>query len=182
MVLTAMPLMFMHFVLSQTKFWQYTCAIGGIVYTARFAAGAAYAGEPMLLDSIAAVVIGGPSLFGGTGTVIGTLIGALIIAVIEFGLVFIDVNAFGQFIVVGIVIIVSVLIDQYKERLGARNERYGRDAGARISWTSPTAALGAPEQRKMMALIGMPKMQRVAIVLISHNSHDIFAVSDRIVV
>jgi ribose transport system permease protein len=93
-------------------------AVGGIVYTARFAAGAANAGEPMLLDSIAAVVIGGASLFGGTGNVIGTLIGALIIAVIEFGLVFIDVNAFWQFIVVGIVIIMSVLIDQYKERLG----------------------------------------------------------------
>ncbi|HTR07262.1 MAG TPA: ribose ABC transporter [Paraburkholderia sp.] len=93
-------------------------AVGGIVYTARFAAGAANAGEPMLLDSIAAVVIGGASLFGGTGNVIGTLIGALIIAVIEFGLVFIDVNAFGQFIVVGVVIILSVLIDQYKERLG----------------------------------------------------------------
>ncbi|WP_322063166.1 ABC transporter permease subunit [Paraburkholderia sp. J63] len=148
-VLTAVLLAFMHFVLSQTKFGQYTyaiggnpqsavraginvrrhliaiyliaatfAAIGGIIYTARFAAGAANAGEPMLLDSIAAVVIGGASLFGGTGTVIGTLIGSLIIAVIEFGLVFIDVNAFWQFIVVGIVIIVSVLIDQYKERLG----------------------------------------------------------------
>jgi len=93
-------------------------AVGGIIYTARFAAGAANAGEPMLLDSIAAVVIGGASLFGGTGNVIGTLIGALIIAVIQFGLVFIDVNAFWQFIVVGIVIILSVLIDQYKDRLG----------------------------------------------------------------
>ena len=93
-------------------------AVGGIIYTARFAAGAANAGEPMLLDSIAAVVIGGASLFGGTGNVVGTLIGALIIAVIQFGLVFIDVNAFWQFIVVGIVIILSVLIDQYKDRLG----------------------------------------------------------------
>ena len=93
-------------------------AVGGIIYTARFAAGAANAGEPMLLDSIAAVVIGGASLFGGTGNVIGTLIGALIIAVIQFGLVFIDVNAFWQFIVVGIVIILSVLIDQYKDRIG----------------------------------------------------------------
>jgi predicted ABC-type sugar transport system permease subunit len=93
-------------------------AVGGIIYTARFAAGAANAGEPMLLDSIAAVVIGGASLFGGTGNVVGTLIGALIIAVIQFGLVFVDVNAFWQFIVVGIVIILSVLIDQYKDRLG----------------------------------------------------------------
>jgi ribose transport system permease protein len=148
-ILTGILLLIMHFVLSKTRFGQYTyaiggnlqsaaraginvkrhltvvymlaalfAAIGGIVYTARFAAGAANAGESMLLDSIAAVVIGGASLFGGTGNVIGTLIGSLIIAVIQFGLIFIDVNAFWQFIAVGVVIILSVLIDQYKERLG----------------------------------------------------------------
>jgi ribose transport system permease protein len=49
---------------------------------------------------------------------VGTLIGALIIAVIQFGLIFIDVNAFWQFIAVGAVIVLSVLIDQAKERLG----------------------------------------------------------------
>lgn len=92
-------------------------AIGGILYTARYAGGAANAGESILLDAIAAVVIGGASLFGGTGKILGTLIGALIIAVIQFGLIFIDVNAFWQFIAVGVVIIVSVIIDQYKEKL-----------------------------------------------------------------
>lgn len=92
--------------------------IGGIVYTARYGAGAANAGESLLLDSIAAVVIGGASLFGGTGTLIGTLIGALIISVIHFGLIFIDIDAFWQFIAVGVVIILSVLIDQYKARIG----------------------------------------------------------------
>ena len=94
-------------------------ACGGIVYTARYGAGAANAGESLLLDSIASVVIGGASLFGGTGSVIGTLIGSLIIAVIQFGLIFIDVNAFWQFIAVGAVIVLSVLIDQAKERLGS---------------------------------------------------------------
>ncbi len=94
------------------------CAgIAGILYTARFSAGAAQAGEPLLLDSIAAVVIGGASLFGGSGTIIGTVIGALIIAIIQYGLVFIDVEPFWQFVAVGIVIIVSVLIDQSRERL-----------------------------------------------------------------
>lgn len=94
------------------------CAgIAGIIYTARFSAGAAQAGEPLLLDSIAAVVIGGASLFGGSGTIIGTLIGALIIATIQFGLVFINVEPFWQFVAVGIVIIVSVLIDQSRLRL-----------------------------------------------------------------
>jgi ribose transport system permease protein len=101
------------------------CAgVAGMVYTARFSAGAAQAGEPLLLDSIAAVVIGGASLFGGSGTIIGTVIGALIIAVIQYGLVFINVEPFWQFVAVGIVIIVSVLIDQSQARLagGGRTE------------------------------------------------------------
>jgi predicted ABC-type sugar transport system permease subunit len=94
------------------------CAgVAGMIYTARFSAGAAQGGEPLLLDSIAAVVIGGASLFGGSGTVVGTVIGALIIAVIQYGLVFINVEPFWQFVAVGVVIIVSVLIDQTRERL-----------------------------------------------------------------
>ena len=102
------------------------CAgLAGVIYTSRFSAGAAQAGEPLLLDSIAAVVIGGASLFGGSGTILGTVIGALIIAVIQYGLVFINVEPFWQFVAVGVVIIVSVLIDQSRERLtggGRRDE------------------------------------------------------------
>jgi ribose transport system permease protein len=93
-------------------------AIGGILYTTRFSAGAAQAGEPLLLDSIAAVVIGGASLFGGSGTIIGTVIGALIIAVIQYGLVFVNVEPFWQFVAVGVVIVISVLVDQSQRRLG----------------------------------------------------------------
>ena len=143
-----------HFVLSRTKFGQYTYAIGGnreaairsginvdrhiiiifllsafcaflagLVYTARFSAGAAQAGEPMLLDSIAAVFIGGASFYGGSGKIIGTVVGALVIAVIQFGLVFVDVDSFWQFLAVGLVIIVAVLIDQSKTHVtGVTNE------------------------------------------------------------
>jgi ribose transport system permease protein len=92
-------------------------AFAGLLYTTRFTNGAANAGEALLLDSIAAVVIGGASLFGGAGTVIGTLIGALIISVLANGLVIMRVNPFWQFIAVGIVIIIAVLIDQARERL-----------------------------------------------------------------
>ena len=146
---------FLHYLLSQTRFGQYTYAIGGnrqaalraginvgrhtlllytlaalcagvsgIIYTGRFSAGAAQAGEPLLLDSIAAVVIGGASLFGGSGTIIGTLIGALIIAVIQYGLVFVNVEPFWQFIAVGIVIVISVLVDQSRIQLtsGVRSD------------------------------------------------------------
>ena len=87
----------------------------------RFSAGAAQAGEPLLLDSIAAVVIGGASLFGGSGTIWGTVAGALVIAVIEYGLVFVNVEPFWQFIAVGTVIIISVLVDQTQRRfMGGR--------------------------------------------------------------
>jgi ribose transport system permease protein len=95
-----------------------SAACAGILYTARFSAGAAQAGEPVLLDSIAAVVIGGASLFGGSGTIIGTVIGALIIAVIQYGLVFVNVEPFWQFVAVGVVIIISVLVDQVQKQVG----------------------------------------------------------------
>lgn len=100
------------------------CAgLGGALYAARFTAGAAQAGEPLLLDSVAAVVIGGASLFGGSGTIIGTIAGALVIAVIQYGLVFMNVEPFWQFIAVGVVIIISVLIDQLQRRFsGAKQD------------------------------------------------------------
>ncbi len=91
--------------------------IAGALYTGRFTAGAPQAGEPLLLDSIAAVVIGGASLFGGSGNIWGTIAGALVIAVIQYGLVFINVEPFWQFIAVGAVIIISVLVDQTQRRL-----------------------------------------------------------------
>ena len=91
------------------------------LYSGRFSAGAAQAGEPMLLISIAAVVIGGASLFGGSGTIWGTIAGALVIAVIHYGLVFINVEPFWQYIAVGCVIIISVLVDQSQRRfIGGR--------------------------------------------------------------
>jgi len=95
-----------------------SAACAGILYTAKFSAGAAQAGEPVLLDSIAAVVIGGASLFGGSGTIVGTVIGALIIAVIQYGLVFVNVEPFWQFVAVGVVIIISVLVDQVQKQVG----------------------------------------------------------------
>jgi predicted ABC-type sugar transport system permease subunit len=95
----------------------FTAGIGGILYTTRFSAGAAQAGEPVLLYAVAAVFIGGASLTGGSGTIIGTVIGSLIIAVIQFGLVFINVAPYWQFIAVGLVIIVAVLIDQSRSQI-----------------------------------------------------------------
>ena len=74
----------------------------------------------MLLDSIAAVFIGGASFYGGSGKILGTLVGALVIAVIQFGLVFVDMDPFWQYLAVGMVIIIAVLIDQSKSHLTSR--------------------------------------------------------------
>ncbi len=92
-------------------------SLAGLVYNTRFTNGAANAGEALVLDTVAAVVIGGASLFGGAGTVIGTMIGALLISVLANGLVILRVNPFWQFIAVGVVIIIAVLIDQAREKL-----------------------------------------------------------------
>ncbi|MEP7241496.1 MAG: ABC transporter permease [Devosia sp.] len=97
-----------------------TAGIGGFLSMLQFTGGSASIGDPLLLSSIAAVIIGGVSLFGGAGTVIGTVIGALIIAVLTTGLVMLNVQAFWQFIVVGAVVIVAVLIDQSRDLLVGR--------------------------------------------------------------
>jgi len=97
-----------------------TAGIGGFISTLQYTAGSAVIGDPLLLSSIAAVIIGGVSLFGGSGSVVGTIIGSLIIAVLTTGLVELNVDAFWQFIVVGAVIILAVLIDQSRDLITGR--------------------------------------------------------------
>jgi ribose transport system permease protein len=97
-----------------------TAAVAGFLSTLRFTAGSAVIGDPLLMSSIAAVIIGGVSLAGGAGSIIGTVIGALIVAVLTTGLVMLNVQAFWQFIVIGIVIIVAVLIDQSRDLIVSR--------------------------------------------------------------
>ena len=99
-----------------------TAGLAGVLHTARFSGGSSIAGDPLLLSSIAAVVIGGVSLFGGYGSVMGTVIGALIIAVLITGLVMLNVEPFWQFVVVGIVVILAVLIDQARDLIIGRME------------------------------------------------------------
>jgi ribose transport system permease protein len=72
----------------------------------------ATAGSAMMLQSIAAVVIGGASLFGGTGSTVGALLGALMITVIQNGVNLIGINSFWQGSVTGLVILVAVLVDR----------------------------------------------------------------------
>ena len=86
-------------------------ALAAAVLTARLNSAQPIAGINYELDAIAATVIGGTSLLGGQGSVVGTLIGALIMGVLRNGLNLLSVSSFLQQIVIGVVIILAVLID-----------------------------------------------------------------------
>ena len=90
-------------------------ALGGITYVFRYGSGNAEAGAAHMLNSIAAVVIGGASLYGGTGDIQGTIIGALIIGALQIGLVILAVQPFYQYIAIGAIIIFGVILDQFSQ-------------------------------------------------------------------
>lgn len=91
-------------------------AVGGVLVTSRLNSAQPNAGTSYELDSIAAVVIGGTSLSGGIGTVAGTVIGAVIIGVLNNGLVLLDVSPFWQQVVKGFVILLAVIIDKMNQK------------------------------------------------------------------
>ncbi len=91
-------------------------AIGGLIVTSRLDSAQPNAGASYELDSIAAVVIGGTSLSGGKGTILGTVQGALIIGVLNNGLVLLNVSPFWQQVVKGIVILLAVIIEKFNTR------------------------------------------------------------------
>ncbi|WP_277287955.1 ABC transporter permease subunit [Veillonella montpellierensis] len=90
------------------------CAIAGAIITSRLNSAQPTAGTGYELDAIAAVVLGGTSLSGGKGHIVGTLIGALIIGTLNNGLNILDVSSFYQQVVKGIVILLAVLVDRKK--------------------------------------------------------------------
>lgn len=89
-------------------------SISGLIITSRLSSAQPTAGVSYEMDAIAAVVLGGTSLSGGKGRILGTLIGALIIGVLNNGLNIIGVSAFWQQVVKGVVILIAVLIDRFK--------------------------------------------------------------------
>jgi ribose transport system permease protein len=97
-------------------------AIAGMMLAGRLASANALMGDLMELDSIASVVIGGTALFGGEGTVIGTLIGVFIMGVLGNGLNILGVSDFWQRVATGLIIVIVVALDQWRRRL-ARKER-----------------------------------------------------------
>jgi len=103
--------------INKIKIWVYAmagilAAVGGLLVTARLDSAQPNAGISYELDAIAAVVIGGTSLSGGKGTILGTVLGAIIIGVLNNGLVLLDVSPFWQQVIKGMVILLAVIIDK----------------------------------------------------------------------
>lgn len=92
--------------------------VAGLLVTARLDSATPNAGGSYELDSIAAVVIGGTSLNGGRGTIMGTVLGCLIIGVLNNGLVLLEVSPFWQQVIKGLVILVAVAVDKAASRNG----------------------------------------------------------------
>jgi fructose transport system permease protein len=93
------------------------CAIAAWVLIGRIGGVSPNSGQTANLDSITAVVIGGTSLFGGRGSIVGTLIGALIVGVFRNGLALSGLDALWQEFTVGVLIIVAVTLDQWIRRV-----------------------------------------------------------------
>jgi len=102
---------------SRVKWFVYTLAgllsaLAGVILTSRLHSAEPTAGTSYELDAIAAVVLGGTSLSGGKGSIVGTLIGALIIGTLNNGLNLLGVSSFYQLIVKGFVILIAILLDR----------------------------------------------------------------------
>ncbi|MDW6026166.1 ABC transporter permease [Mesorhizobium sp. BAC0120] len=95
----------------------FTAGIAAIVYLLRLNVGSPIAGVGYELNAIAAVIIGGTSLNGGQGSIIGTLIGACILQVLSTGLQLLGVGDNFKPIVIGMVVVLAVILDTYRQRL-----------------------------------------------------------------
>jgi ribose transport system permease protein len=89
-------------------------AFAGVIYISRINAVEAGIGEPLLLPALAAVCIGGTSLFGGEGSIGGTILGAIIMSLVINGMNMLGMTSFWQSFAVGTIVIFSVLIDQIR--------------------------------------------------------------------
>ena len=91
-------------------------AIGGVLMTARLGVAAPTAADGYELDVIAAAVVGGTSLMGGEGTILGVLIGTVVMQVLRNGLVLVGVSAYWLQAVQGLVIVTAIMLDQLRKR------------------------------------------------------------------
>ncbi|GAB1482360.1 ribose ABC transporter permease [Treponema sp.] len=92
------------------------CGLGGVMTASRLYSASGLLGNGYELDAIAAVILGGTSVVGGIGSVAGTLVGALIMAVLNNGLTLMNISFFWQMVIRGIVIILAVTIDTFRTK------------------------------------------------------------------
>jgi len=97
------------------------CAFAGIVLASRLSSGQPTAGTGYELDVIAACAIGGASMSGGEGTILGAMIGAMIMGVLRNGCNLLNISPFWQQIAIGAIIIMAVLTDQYRKHRRTRS-------------------------------------------------------------
>src|ERR1041385_120132 len=97
----------------------FLAALSGILLASRMNSGQPNAGLMYELDVIAAVVVGGTSLFGGRGSIAGTFLGAMLIGVLRNGLNLLNVGSYVQMVVLGAVILMAVLFDQLRKQISA---------------------------------------------------------------
>lgn len=101
----------------KTKTWAYVisgicAAVASLILTARVGSGQPTLGSSLALESVAAVVLGGVSLFGGRGTIIGVGIGVAFVSILSNGLNLLNVSSYTQLMIVGIALIAAVAVDQ----------------------------------------------------------------------
>jgi ribose/xylose/arabinose/galactoside ABC-type transport system permease subunit len=95
-------------------------ALAGLLLMARFSSGSPQSGTGYELQCIAAVVVGGTSLMGGRGTIVGTFFGALLIGVLNNVMNLVNIESYTQQIVLGVVILLAVILDELRKRYLAR--------------------------------------------------------------
>ena len=89
------------------------CGLASLMLMSRIGAAEPISGTGFELQAIAAVVVGGTSLMGGRGSIVGTVLGSLLLASISVGLTLLNINAFVQLVVTGLIVLVAVLIDRF---------------------------------------------------------------------
>ncbi|MFL6052622.1 MAG: ABC transporter permease [Actinoallomurus sp.] len=115
-------------------------ALAGFILTARLSTAEPTAGTGLELEAIAAVIIGGTSLAGGRGTLVGTLVGALVLGVIDNGMNLLDVSPFLQNVVKGLVILLAVFLDRNLDVLRGIVTRRSGPGDAKSPPTTPELA------------------------------------------
>ena len=99
----------------------FLAAFGGILFTSRMSSGQPTTGANWVMPCITAAIIGGTSLSGGEGSILGTVLGALFMGVLANGIVHMDISPYWERIIIGLVVVLAVVIDVLRTRKRSRS-------------------------------------------------------------